>query len=180
MAKIIQKLDTSELRVLFRKAIRNSSNIGPALEAIKEDLKASIDENFIRQGRPKRWKPLKRSTIKKRRLKQQTGTKILQASGGLATSITGNVRGNKIILGSPKEYARIHNEGGTIRHPGGTKYAHVGPGEVRFLRKSATKFDGITKPHNIKIPARPFLLFQKKDIREARETLADHLLKGLK
>ncbi len=59
--------------------------------------------------------------------------------------------------------ARFLERGGTIQHPGGTKYIHdaivkgsfVG---TRFVRNDfpGTE-DGVTKPHSITIPARPFM-----------------------
>ena len=173
--KITVKIKDKKLQSLIGRLKNNTSRLKPALEEIRGDLEYSIDENFIKQGRPKKWKALKQSTIKRRRIKQQTSTKILQSSGSLAASINGKVVSNKIIIGSNKKYARIHNEGGTIRHPGGTKFKFISPTEVVFLRNDAQNYHGITKPHNITIPKRPFLLFQKKDIENAKKTLKAYL-----
>lgn len=150
-AVVKTKIDDREVKILFRRLIRNSSFIRPALDDILGDLLSSIDENFQKEGRPKRWKPLKPATIKARRAKQQTGTKILIASGGLSTSINGRVAANKIFLGSNKTQARIHNLGGK-----------AGRGLLTT------------------IPQREFLLFQKQDIKEAEKVLADHLLSGIR
>jgi len=175
------KIDDRGARLLLRRLVRNSENIRPALNDIMGDLLSSIDENFQKQGRPKRWTPLKPGSIRQRRKKQQSGTKILQASGLLASSINGKVQGDsKITIGSPLPYARIHDQGGTFTHPGGTKFKIVGPGKAKFVKNSATKFNGITKPHQITIPKRPFLMFQRKDLKEAEKVLADHLLSGVK
>lgn len=54
-------------------------------------------------------------------------------------------------------YARIHEYGGTINHPGGTKYYFGPDGDIRFLPNTARRFVGITKPHPIRMPARPYL-----------------------
>jgi hypothetical protein len=54
-------------------------------------------------------------------------------------------------------YAYIHEYGGTIQHPGGTKYFFNKNDEIVFLPKTAKRFVGITKPHDIVIPARPYL-----------------------
>jgi len=56
------------------------------------------------------------------------------------------------------KYARIHEFGGTIKHPGGTHYRIV-DGRAVFVNKADGRADGLptTKPHNIKIPARPYL-----------------------
>lgn len=177
-------IDDRGARVLFRRLISNADDIRQPMEQIKGNLLASIDDNFKMQGRPNKWKALKPSTIKQRRKKQQIQTKILQASGGLATSINGRVEhlavDRKIIVGSPLPYARIHNQGGTISHPGGTKYKVIGPGKISFVKNSSNDFDGTTKPHPIKIPKREFLLFQSRDIRESHVILTKHLLSGIR
>jgi phage gpG-like protein len=66
-------------------------------------------------------------------------------------------------------YARIHEFGGTINHPGGTKYYFGPDGDIRFLPNTARRFVGITKPHPIRMPARPYLApaiedFQREEI----------------
>lgn len=61
------------------------------------------------------------------------------------------------IVGSALEYARIHEYGGTINHPGGTPYRFIA-GRIVFLRKiiGAGKNTSVTNPHKITIPARPY------------------------
>lgn len=54
-------------------------------------------------------------------------------------------------------YAIIHELGGTIRHPGGTPYMIGRGGRAVFLRKGDPRAIGKTRPHPIKIPARPYL-----------------------
>lgn len=57
----------------------------------------------------------------------------------------------------------VHEFGADINHPGGTSFGFANEsaaakGEVRFLKKgSGFKELGVTGPHNIKIPARPWL-----------------------
>lgn len=53
-------------------------------------------------------------------------------------------------------YAAIHEYGGTINHPGGTPYRVI-DGRVVFVRKGTGKRLRKTAPHEIKIPARPYL-----------------------
>jgi hypothetical protein len=67
-------------------------------------------------------------------------------------------------------YARIHEFGGTIKHPGGTHYRVV-DGRAVFVNKAEGKADNLktTKPHDIKIRARPylrpaFIAFSKKQV----------------
>ncbi|WP_017903599.1 hypothetical protein [Pseudomonas asplenii] len=57
----------------------------------------------------------------------------------------------------------IHELGADIKHPGGTSYGYASKAaadrdEVRFLRTGSGYMElGVTKPHNINIPARPWL-----------------------
>ncbi len=59
--------------------------------------------------------------------------------------------------------AAVHEFGADINHPGGTDYGYATQesaqkGQVRFLAKgTGYKVLGQTKPHEIKIPARPSL-----------------------
>lgn len=53
-------------------------------------------------------------------------------------------------------YARIHEFGGTINHPGGTPYKIV-DGRAVFVSKAEGADLPKTKPHPIKIPARPYI-----------------------
>jgi hypothetical protein len=58
----------------------------------------------------------------------------------------------------------IHEFGANINHPGGTSYGYANKssaerGEVRFLKSGSGFMElGVTGPHQINIPARPWLL----------------------
>lgn len=54
-------------------------------------------------------------------------------------------------------YARIHEFGGTINHPGGTPYFIGADGKAKFVSKAAGAGLPKTKPHPIEIPARPYI-----------------------
>jgi phage gpG-like protein len=104
-----------------------------------------------------------------------------------------------IVIGTDVPYAQIHNEGGTIKHPGGTPYVNFnsiytarkkkgrigsfGDNQMTFLRKdgnypAGTKF---TKPHDITIPKRQFIGDDNRKLRRIIEqVLEDEFLKILK
>ncbi len=74
---------------------------------------------------------------------------------------------NSVTVGTTLPYARIHNEGGTINHPGGTAFFMKG-GKMAFVsnRKAsnlATAGHKLprTKAHPIRIPQRKFLGMSK-------------------
>lgn len=73
----------------------------------------------------------------------------------------GNVESDDLTMAS---LGAIHEFGADINHPGGTSYGYATKeaadnGEVRFLKSGTGYMElGITGPHQIKIPARPWLI----------------------
>lgn len=106
------------------------------------------------------------------RAPRNTTTRLRVVSGDLARALSmkegekgvifeAKIDGDKIILESGIDedaipYAAIHEFGGTIKHPGGTPYRIIN-GRPLFVRKSEGAGLRKTKPHDIKIPARPYL-----------------------
>lgn len=98
--------------------------------------------------------------------------KLRVVSGDLARAVSmkegekgvifsAKIDGNKIVLESGVDddaipYAYIHEYGGTIKHPGGTPYRIIN-GRPLFVSKSRGGRLKRTKPHDITIPARPYL-----------------------
>ena len=131
------EVDSEELQKYLSKIYRNLKTLKPFFVAIIPVLHGSIVANFREGGRPKKWKPLKPSTIAGR---MREGTwpgfhsaqPILMAHGTLFKSI------------------------GTVRK--------IGTGSLEYgtnLEK-ATYLQYGTK----KMPARPFVLFQDEDIEQ--------------
>lgn len=106
-----------------------------------------------------KWKPLSPLTImmRKKRRKKATSVGILKDTGRLRQSIRPKSNEHGAEVSTNVEYAAIHNFGGTINHPGGTKFGFLKGGEFGWKKKDNSRFIGITKPHKINIPARPFM-----------------------
>lgn len=70
--------------------------------------------------------------------------------------------------------ANANEFGADIDHPGGTPYIIVKGGKARFVKKGTPNIVGITKPHKIIIPSRPFIrgTFDKR-IKELQEIGVD-------
>ena len=72
----------------------------------------------------------------------------------------GNVEDGTLTMAS---LGAVHEFGADIDHPGGTEYGYATKaaaegGDVRFLKKGTGYMTlGVTEPHKIKIPARPWL-----------------------
>ena len=83
----------------------------------------------------------------------------------LKSSITSQKTGKKKerSVGTNVEYARIHEFGGTINHPGGTRFFIKDGKFIPVSEKKALELAlqgkrlPVTKPHTITIPARPFM-----------------------
>lgn len=73
----------------------------------------------------------------------------------------GNVESDDLTMAS---LGAIHEFGADINHPGGTSYGYAtkeaaDKGQVRFLKSGTGYMElGITGPHQINIPARPWLI----------------------
>lgn len=137
-----------------------------ALKALEIEAVRSIQKNFEAGGRPK-WI----SSKKKGKLK---GTKTLRVSGALSevSAVRDDNAGTVTLITSPdaRAYARIHQEGGTINHPGGSRARRKKrDGKSVFAKKNrdtgrANKVDvSFSKPYKIIIPPRPYLVIPKED-----------------
>lgn len=69
---------------------------------------------------------------------------------------------NKPVAG----IAAVQDGGATINHPGGTPYKFGSNGEVVFVEKGTLNPAGVTKPHMIVIPPRPFMKPSVEDNKE--------------
>lgn len=152
-------------------AIKQQAPVVVAREAT-EYFKARFDEKAF-DGDP--WPAAKRPP--------HTGS-LMNRSGDLRNSIRPSmITANEVRIsaGGPKKssrYARIHNEGGTIRHPGGTAFVPMGKGaDKRFawVRKETAQGRNFprTKPHDIPIPRRQYMGYSRELMRILNPKLAE-------
>ena len=146
-----------------------------------EDLKVALLATILTQrldvfsneeSASGKWAPLKRSTLKR---KNDSSGKILHGDGILRNSFTDGggkgsefkeeiITADEVALATNVEYAAIHNEGGTINHPGT---------DNGFGR-------GIVIPaHSIEIEARPFNEFSDEQTDEISELIEMYLNESL-
>lgn len=157
-----------------------------------------VAQNFRRESfGSKRWKARK---------KKDSGRRLLTKTGTLRRSLNFSTRGNRVVISSPVAYANIHNQGGTIQHPGGTPYITTGKASrargararlrnfgtkrVQFLKKDGSYPAGVrfTEPHPIPIPKRQFIgdsprlraLLRREIQATLRKHIKEEIKKGLK
>ena len=192
---ITARLESSEINSYMRQLYKKSQNLKPFFvhTAIPTIYKSTM-LNFRAGGRPDRWKshsPLtaanRASTVSSHAL----GQDVLIGNGQLQRSIGTVKKVNKASLeyGTNLIYATLHQYGGTIR-PITAKYLTIPlpdaiPGsrardyENTFIAKGIIfqkRGDDIVPlfllKKSVKIPARPFMVWQESDLKElARDLL---------
>ena len=142
-------------RAVVKETARRMSRPQKPLRACGLVLLRSITKTFKAGGRPMRWKPSWRA--------QKTGGKTLIKTARLMRSITMQVAGKTLRVGTNVKYAAIHQLGGTIparvilpRRAKALRWIDRS-GKVRFAKRVSI---GPTQ-----IPARPFLVIQDADWR---------------
>lgn len=182
------EIDVTAAEEALKHVAASMRNATPLMKAIAGIMGNAVEENFIREGRPK-WLGLKPSTLQQRIGQQlkpgrgvfksgawsialgqraMQGAKILQHSGRLAASIQQTWDGSTAQVGTNVVYARIHNFGGTTK-------AHT----IEPKNKKALAFNGhivkrVNHPGSV-IPARPFLMLTDSDIAQVEDVVQDYL-----
>lgn len=132
--------------------IDRMDNPVPFYKSVGEHLVNSAKANFDREAAPDgtAWTPLMQSTIRRRMKNGQTPIQILTATKRLKASIIYQLEADGLKVGSPVEYAAIHQLGGVINRPARTGKA--------FGR------DAVALPaYTITMPARPYLGLSRDD-----------------
>ena len=112
--------------------------------------------------------------------KRKRGKSLLRSAGHLLDAIQYVATKETVEVGANLRYARIHQLGGTIKHPGGTPYgfsafddAGLGSGPIVFMKPGSKHAIGKTKPHDIPMPARPYLGLSAENVRDIEAELED-------
>lgn len=140
------------LRDDLRQIDRDLSNMRtPLRESVRQVIIPSIDANFEAGGRPP-WTPLAQSTTD-RRIRQGTGTRILQETGRLRQTAT--------------QFSRWDI---------GTDEAHIGNWPANVKTRAAVAEFGAERSggsRSVRVPPRPFLLIQDRDADQIDEIFLD-------
>lgn len=124
------------------------------LDAATQHLAAKMKESMYLSGAA----GIPNDTPTKFQPPSAPGTPPSVKTGRLAGSMT-NARVGTLrwAAGTNVEYARIHEFGGTINHPGGTAYIMIDGRFQPVRNENAKPWMRRTKPHAINMPARPFM-----------------------
>ena len=130
-------VDNKEVTEALLNLAKRTENLRPLMKSIAGIFASSTEENFKQEGRPDKWTDLADITKKNREKINKWPGQILQVEGQLASSVTTQYDDDSAVIGSNKDYARIHQLGGD-----------AGRGK------------------KVKIPARPYLVLQDEDFEE--------------
>ena len=142
-------VDNKEVTEALLNLAKRTENLRPLMKSIAGIFASSTEENFKNEGRPDKWTDLAEVTKKSREKINKWPGQILQVEGQLAASVTTQYDDDSAVIGSNKEYARIHQLGGD-----------AGRGK------------------KVKIPARPYLHLTDDDfdeiLSECKKYLSDN------
>jgi phage gpG-like protein len=141
--------------------LARTGDLTPLMERIGAYGEESTVHRFATQTGPggKAWKPSHRA--------RATGGQTLTDKAILRNSIGWRASRDRAEWGTNLIYARTHQEGATIRAKGGGRLGFTIPGL------------GFRAPHEVVIPARPFLGVDGEDAREIDDILRDYIAEVL-
>ena len=165
------KTNLSQWDTVLKKLVIELKDRHDLMTALGGTMLDAVETNFQNQGRPA-WQGWSPAYAKKRQ-----GGKILQKTGRLAASIRMAITNSSVTVGSNVRYARIHNEGGEIKHPERSHnlyFKQSKSGEVgrQFVKKRNANFvqSATIGAHTVNMPARPFLQLIDSDIEKLQDT----------
>ncbi len=143
------KVDDKEVRQLLSQLQGKAEDMSPVMRSIAGVMLDAVEENFEKEGRPTKWKPLSPATLAQRKREGKDTGKILQKSGQLAASISTKATSTSAMVGTNKRYAAIQHFGGKAG---------------RGLK--------------VTIPARPYMLLTDEDVEEIKDVILRYLKGG--
>lgn len=170
-ARIDVSLDDAAIRAAFGRlstALRSG-----ALKAIGAGLVEETQTRFERASGPDgaAWAGLHPAYAAIKR-----GPGILRESRMLQRSVTSQVSGSRILIGSNRVYAAVHQFGATIK----PKNAKALVFRLRPAGKGKGGNSGLVRAKSVTIPARPYLGFGKGDREVVMEVLEDVVARSLR
>jgi phage virion morphogenesis protein len=123
------KIDDKELQFQFKKLLDRGVNTRPLMQKLVQQLHFTVDENFEKEGRPRRWRPLsiKYAAWKRR---NRYSPKILEKSGALRRSLTEKYTNTEAIVGTNVKYAAVHQFGSTKKNIPARPFMKVTPQDI--------------------------------------------------
>lgn len=177
--------------ILYLDNLEKDINLSNVIKLIAGLIESAIDKNFDVGGRwdgkgtdffsggSQKWKERSKNTLSTYKKSKRGIRPTLIRTGTLKRQIEVIGIGNKIKISANSPYAKIHQYGGDINHPGGTAY--LGSYFISNKKASSLISKGReikrTKPHKIYIPPRPYLTITPDDLKEIKELIKKNIIK---
>lgn len=177
---------------ILKRLADKASDMSPLMKKIAGAMEYAVLENFKTSGaRVGGWPALSPEYAKLLRKKGYDPSMMLdRSSAGLKHSITSSSGSDYAAVGTNKEYARIHNEGGVIQrmaYSGTVRLRTDAKGNIlkkgnlaRFAKKShkrAVVRRFTCSGYTIEIPKREFLKLNDQDMDKIRRIVTNYFLK---
>jgi len=150
--------DTVKLDSRLMRLAQTLTDVTPMLEEIGMIGERTIKRNFKDGGRPDKWPTSTRA--------RKQGGQTLMDTGNLRSSVSHQVMGKEVAVGSNVLYGPIHHFGGTIR-----------PKSGKYLRFPNPSGEGWIFAKSVTIPARPWLVFHKQTAGAFNSVIRRHVEK---
>lgn len=170
---------------VFNKLLANLKERTPLMKQISGIMLDNVHQNFESEGRP-HWVSLADQTITDRRNKGYWPGKILQRTGQLLKSVTAKYDNDSAQVGTNKNYAALHQFGGTINQAARSSIYT----QSRYLKgKRKGKFKKVSNEkrvfgkgftfsaRSINVPARPFLVLSDEGMSEIKQAIVNYIKK---
>ena len=156
-------------RTALEKVRQRLDHPAPALKDCGLVLLRSIARNFKAGGRPVRWHPSGRAI--------RDGGKTLVDTSQLKNSISMQVTGKVLRVGTSVKYARIHQLGGKLDKNVTVKqhYRYITQAFGKEIDGRKVLVHQHQRQQDAYIPARPFLKIQDEDLRTMHKIVADYV-----
>lgn len=164
---ITVELDDAAARQALRDLVERVSDRRPFFKNVGEILQLATKDRFLSKTGPDgvAWAPLRPSTIKSKIRKGRSPTDVLKLDGHLAGSIRTIATNDEVQVGSPVDYAAIHQLGGTIDRAARQgkiwrvmeRDGSVGRRFAKRKLKRKVETEVAIPAYRITIPARPYL-----------------------
>ena len=150
------ELEDEAALAAFNRLIAFGQDMSPVLHEIGATLEASTRQRFEDGIGPDgvAWQPSQRAIL--------TGGQTLVDTGRLRGSISYQVEGDEVLIGTNVIYAAIHQMGGRIEAKDGGRLAFRLPD------------GGYVTPTAVEMPARPFLGVSAEDAEDIHALVVDH------
>ncbi len=107
------KMNDEEIKKKLTELAELTSDLKPLFRVLRQTILSAIYDNFDTEGTASgdKWEELSKD-YKARKVKEYgEDKKILEVSGHLKTSFIDQVKSDSLTIGSPEDYAAVHNFG---------------------------------------------------------------------